>query len=97
MIAHQIIGYSASTMVFLTFVAKDMRLLRVLAIFGNIAFLAYGYLVWLPPVFCLHFVLLPINALRLHEMLRLEGYRLAGLGIDQWRPILIQSAKRVDG
>ena len=49
-------GYFASTMVLLTFMTKDMRLLRVLAIFSNAAFITYGALVWLPPVFCLHLI-----------------------------------------
>lgn len=62
-------GYLASAMVLLTFMTKDMRLLRVLAIFSNIAFVTYGMLVWLPPVFCLHLLLLPVNVLRLREML----------------------------
>jgi len=62
-------GYVASTMVLLTFLTKDMRLLRGLAILSNIAFVTYGMLVWLPPVFCLHLLLLPINAVRLREML----------------------------
>lgn len=75
MTAHDIVGYWASTMVFLTFVTKDMRLLRVLALVSNVAFLSYGLLAWLPPVFCLHLVLLPINAIRLSEILSVEGYR----------------------
>jgi hypothetical protein len=62
-------GYVASSIVLLTFLTKDMRLLRVLAIFSNIAFVTYGLLVWLPPVFCLHLLLLPVNALRLREIL----------------------------
>jgi hypothetical protein len=57
-------GNTASTMVLLTFMTKDMRLLRVLAIVSNIAFITYGMLVWLPPVFCLHLLLLPVNAFR---------------------------------
>jgi hypothetical protein len=67
-----IVGYLASTIVFLTFVTKDMRLLRILAIFSNISFLTYGLLDWLPPVFCLHLILLPINTLRLREILQTE-------------------------
>ncbi len=70
---HDILGYSASTLVLLTFVTKDMRRLRILAICSNIAFLSYGLLAWLPPVFCLHLMLLPINTLRLREMLRTGG------------------------
>lgn len=97
MIAHQIIGYWASTMVFLTFVTKDMRLLRILAIISNIAFLTYGYVVWLPRVFCLHLILLPINTFRLHEMLRLKGYHLADLRAGQWRPVPVQFSKRSVG
>jgi hypothetical protein len=65
-----IVGYWASTMMLLTFVTKDMRLLRILALFSNVAFLTYGFLAWLPPVFCLHLILLPINTLRLREMLQ---------------------------
>jgi hypothetical protein len=65
----EIAGYIASTMVLLTFMTKEMRALRVLGIFSNIAFLTYGVLAWLPPVFCLHFVLLPVNVLRLRSLL----------------------------
>ena len=32
-------GYVASTLVLFTFVAKDMRLLRTIAIFSNLAFI----------------------------------------------------------
>ena len=32
-------GYAASTLVLFTFVAKDMRLLRTIAIFSNLAFI----------------------------------------------------------
>ena len=66
-------GYTASTMVLFTFMTKDMRLLRVLAIFSNVAFITYGMLVWLPPVLCLHLLLLPVNVLRLHEILLMEN------------------------
>ncbi len=69
-------GYVASAMVLLTFLTKDMRLLRVLAIGSNVAFATYGLLVWLPPVFCLHLLLLPINALRLREVLTAQSSRL---------------------
>jgi CRP/FNR family transcriptional regulator, cyclic AMP receptor protein len=63
-------GYVASTLVLLTFVAKDMRLLRTAAIFSNLAFIAYGTIEWLPPVLFLHLVLLPLNIARLSEILR---------------------------
>ncbi len=68
-----IVGYIAATMVLLTFITKEMRVLRLLAILSNIAFITYGALVWLPPVFCLHCVLLPVNVLRLREIILAEG------------------------
>lgn len=77
MTAHDIVGYWASTMVFMTFVTKDMRLLRVLALVSNVAFLSYGLLAWLPPVFFLHLVLLPVNAIRLGQILQAQGCRVS--------------------
>ena len=62
-------GYVASTLVLLTFVAKDMRLLRTTAIFSNLAFIIYGAIAWLPPVLILHLVLLPLNIVRLAELI----------------------------
>ncbi len=58
-------GYVASTLVLLTFIAKDMRVLRTIAIFSNLAFITYGTIEWLPPVLFLHLVLLPLNIVRL--------------------------------
>jgi CRP/FNR family transcriptional regulator, cyclic AMP receptor protein len=66
----EISGYVASALVLLTFIAKDMRLLRTSAIFSNLAFITYGTLEWLPPVLVLHVVLLPLNMARLSEVLR---------------------------
>ena len=66
-------GFLASAMVLLTFMAKDMRHLRVLGIVSNMAFITYGVLAWLPPVFCLHLLLLPVNAFRLCKLLAEKG------------------------
>ena len=65
-----IIGYIASTMVLLTFITKNMRHLRFVAILSNVAFIGYGALAWLPPVLCLHLLLLPLNIVRLMELQR---------------------------
>lgn len=62
-------GYVASTLVLFTFIAKDMRLLRTIAIFSNLAFITYGTIEWLPPVLFLHIVLLPLMV-RLAEIVR---------------------------
>ena len=61
-------GYVASTLVLITFVAKDMRVLRSLAILSNIAFIIYGASASLMPVLCLHLALLPLNIARLREL-----------------------------
>ena len=66
----EISGYAASTLVLFTFVAKDMRLLRTIAIFSNLAFITYGTIEWLPPVLFLHLVLLPLNIVRLAGVVR---------------------------
>ena len=62
-------GYVASTLVLVTFMTKDMRLLRVFAILSNLAFISYGAIAWLPPVLGLHLLLLPLNILRLREII----------------------------
>lgn len=58
-------GYIASLLVFLTFYMKDMVPLRVVALFSNVAFLAYGGALQLWPVIFLHGALIPINICRL--------------------------------
>jgi hypothetical protein len=65
------LGYIAAAFVFATFSMKTMVPLRVVAIASNVLFIAYGY--WHPayPVLVLHVVLLPLNFLRLQQMLTL--------------------------
>jgi hypothetical protein len=64
-------GYCAATLVFLTFATRTMVPLRILGIASNLAFIAYGMLQPAVPILVLHCVLLPLNAFRLHQMLRL--------------------------
>ena len=66
-------GFFASALVLLTFTMKDMRLLRIIAIFSNVAFISYGVLDWLLPVLSLHLLLLPLNLLRLKEIQNRAG------------------------
>jgi hypothetical protein len=63
-----LVGYAASALVLLTFVMTEMRPLRLAAILSNIAFISYGALHGLPPILCLHLVLLPLNVVRLHQL-----------------------------
>ena len=65
------VGYLAAVLVFLTFYMKTMVPLRVTGICSNCAFIVYGYLGGLYPVLILHCILLPLNSVRLREMLRL--------------------------
>jgi len=65
-----IIGWTAAGLLLMTFATKDMRHLRILAILSNITLISYGVLLWLPPIFGLHLVLLPINTVRLIQMSR---------------------------
>ena len=77
-------GYLASAMVLLTFLTKDMRLLRGLAILSNVSFITYGSLVWIAPVLCLHCLLLPVNTFRLRSLLIEQGCRLQ---VPSWSAI----------
>ena len=64
-------GYVAALLVFLTFYMKTMVPLRVVGICSNCAFITYGFLAELPPILILHCLLLPLNSLRLRQMLLL--------------------------
>ena len=66
-----ILGYAASAAVLATFCMSTMIPLRILALGSNVLFMAYGYADHLYPVFMLHAILFPVNALRLMQFLRL--------------------------
>jgi hypothetical protein len=65
--ASELTGFVASALVLMTFTMKDMRLLRITAIFSNIAFIVYAESHQLYPVLVLHIVLLPLNIFRLMQ------------------------------
>ena len=67
----ELTGYLASLLVFSTFYMKTMVPLRSVAIASNVAFIAYGYLAGLYPVFFLHVALLPLNVWRRYQMRKL--------------------------
>jgi hypothetical protein len=67
----EVSGYVAATLVFMTFYMKTMVPLRVIGICSNCAFITYGFIGGLYPVLILHAILLPLNSLRLREMLQL--------------------------
>jgi CRP/FNR family transcriptional regulator, cyclic AMP receptor protein len=66
--ALDLIGYLASALVLATFTTNEMRLLRIIGIFSNLAFITYGGLGELFPVVVLHLLLLPLNVVRLLQL-----------------------------
>jgi CRP/FNR family transcriptional regulator, cyclic AMP receptor protein len=64
-------GYIAAVLVFTTFWMKTMVPLRLAGLGSNVLFIAYGSLAVAYPVLILHACLLPLNLLRLREMLQL--------------------------
>ena len=66
-----LLGYAASATVLATFCMSTMIPLRVVALASNLLFMSYGYFDALYPVFILHAILFPVNALRLVQFYRL--------------------------
>jgi hypothetical protein len=69
MTAWDAVGYLAAALVFAAFGMKKMIRLRIVALCSNIAFIAYGVGLDLPPVLLLHAGLLPLNGWRLWQAL----------------------------
>jgi hypothetical protein len=65
------IGYLGVGLVFITFSMKTMIPLRVVSITSNVILIGYGIAGPVYPILALHALLLPLNAYRLFEMLRL--------------------------
>jgi CRP/FNR family cyclic AMP-dependent transcriptional regulator len=67
----EITGYVASALVLATFWMRTMIPLRLVALGSNIAFITYGIVGGLVPIWVLHSILLPVNLYRAVEMTRL--------------------------
>jgi hypothetical protein len=65
-----LVGYVAAALVLFAFLMRDMVALRLAALCSNLAFIAYGLALNLPPVLLLHALLLPMNGCRLLQELR---------------------------
>jgi hypothetical protein len=74
---------------------KDMVSLRIVAICSNIAFIAYGIMLNLPPVLMLHVILLPLNGWRLMEALK-QRSPMAGRSYVPLRPVADVAAASLD-
>lgn len=67
-------GYLAAVITVATFYMKMMIPLRVVGIASNIVWIVYGALAGVYPPLVLHVVLLPLNALRLKQMVTLVNH-----------------------
>lgn len=65
------LGYLAALLVLATFSMQTMLPLRMTGIASNCVFIVYGYFTSAWPVVALHLILLPLNSLRLYQMLQL--------------------------
>jgi antibiotic biosynthesis monooxygenase (ABM) superfamily enzyme len=65
-----LLGFLASGLVLTTFWMRDMLSLRLVAIASNVAFISYGHVAHVVPVFLLHICLLPINLWHVVPLLR---------------------------
>ena len=65
-----LLGYAASAAVLATFCMSTMIALRIVAIISNVLFVAYGIVDHVYPVFILHAILFPVNALRVVQLQR---------------------------
>jgi CRP/FNR family transcriptional regulator, cyclic AMP receptor protein len=84
------LGYLGASLTLATFSMKTMLHLRIAGIAANFAFVTYGALGSVYPVLLLHLVLLPLNAWRLHQLLRLtreiRDASAHGLSVDWLKP-----------
>jgi uncharacterized protein YjiS (DUF1127 family) len=63
-----LLGYVASASVLVTFCMSSMVPLRAVAICSNVLFAAFGALAHIYPVLALHAILLPVNIVRLMQV-----------------------------
>lgn len=66
-----LIGYLGAVLVVATYSMRTMVPLRIAGIASNVVLIAYGYFAAAYPTLVLHLVLLPLNIIRLREMLTL--------------------------
>jgi CRP/FNR family cyclic AMP-dependent transcriptional regulator len=67
-----LVGYVGAVFVFATFWMRTMIPLRAFGLASNFLFIGYGYLAGAYPPLALHLLLLPLNVMRLHQMLQLS-------------------------
>lgn len=66
-----ILGYASALLSLAAFSRQTLIPLRILAIASNFGFVIYSAYEWLGPTLLLHACLLPLNSIRLYEMIQL--------------------------
>jgi CRP/FNR family cyclic AMP-dependent transcriptional regulator len=91
------LGYLGAAVTLATYSMKTMIPLRVSGIVANILFIAFGWLGAVYPTLVLHAILLPLNCLRLRQMLqlvrRVRDASAGDLNMDWLKPFM--SSRRV--
>lgn len=92
----ELLGYVAAFCTLLVFSMKTMIPLRAAGIIANCFFLGYGYFTPAYPALVLHSILLPLNSLRLYQMLQLtrkiEAAASSDLSMDWLKPFMSHRA-----
>jgi CRP/FNR family cyclic AMP-dependent transcriptional regulator len=87
-----LLGYAASASVLITFCMSTMVPLRAVAICSNVLFASYGVFAHIYPVLILHTILLPVNAVRLYQILdlikRVRAAELSELSVEILLPLM---------
>jgi CRP/FNR family transcriptional regulator, cyclic AMP receptor protein len=90
------LGYLGALLVLSAYSMKTMIPLRIIGLCANGIFIVYGYVAPVYPQLLLHSVLLPLNSLRLYQMLQLIGkVRTASQGdlnMDWLKPFMSKRA-----
>jgi CRP-like cAMP-binding protein len=77
----ELVGYLAAAVTVATFWMRTMIPLRVMGIASNVTWIAYGALAGVYPPLLLHLFVLPLNAVRLRQMIELvRKVRVASAG-----------------
>ncbi len=89
-------GYLGALLLLGTYSMKTMIPLRILGICANCAFIVYAYFAPAYPQLFLHVILLPLNAIRLYQMLQLvekvKGATRGNSNMDWLKPFMTKQA-----
>jgi hypothetical protein len=67
---NDLVGFGAALAVLASFCMSSIVPLRAVAVLSNVLFMTYGALGHIHPVLFLHAALLPINLIKLHQLVR---------------------------